>query len=139
MTEYGVDFLKMGIYKEVTDLISGFVTELRRLVRKAESGIEISRGCRSLLDLERAYFRDVLELLCNHAVDDFGKLIARVKPATLRSQLKDELVLNLKRAAAMTVIESDLCRTVLMDEFSELMTRFSADLERTVRRPPIAA
>ena len=138
MIEYGID-LEMGIYKEATDLINGFVTELRRLVRKAEAGIEISRGCRSLLDLERAYFRDVLELLFNHAVEDFGKLIVRVKPAALRGQLKDDLVLNLKRSAAMTVVESDLCRTVLMDEFSELMARFSDDLERTVRRPQIAA
>ena len=138
MIEYGID-LEMGIYKEATDLINGFVTELRRLVRKAEAGIEISRGCRSLLDLERAYFRDVLELLFNHAVEDFGKLIVRVKPAALRGQLKDDLVLNLKRSAAMTVVESDLCRTVLMDEFSELMARFSDDLERTVRRRQIAA
>jgi hypothetical protein len=39
----------------------------------------------------------------------------------------------------MTVIDSDICRTVLMDDFSELMGRFVKDLERTSRRTQIAA
>jgi len=139
LTEYGVDSLKADIYNEAKGLIGNFVSELGRLVKKAESGVEICRGCSSLLDLERTYFHDVLELLFNRTVEDFGKLIVKVKPLSLKGQLRNDLVLNLKRSAAMTVIESDICRTVLMDDFSELIARFVAELERTAGSTQIAA
>lgn len=138
MIEYGID-PKVGIYNEAEELAGILVSDLRRVVEKAESGIEVCRGCSSLVDLERAYFQDVVEFLFNRTVEDFGKLMAKVKPVSLKSQLRDDLVLNLKRSAAMTVIDSDICRTVLMDDFSELIARFVKDLERTARRIQIAA
>lgn len=139
MIERGIDPLENIVYEEGSELIAGLIVELRRLVKKTESGIKISRGCPSLLELERAYFHELLELFFNRAVQELGKLIEKVKPVAVKNQLKKDLARNLKKPAAMIVIESDLCSTVLMDDFSELMARFDVELERTARRPQIAA
>jgi len=136
--EYGID-PKVDTCNEAKNLIGTLVSDLRRVVEKAESGIEVCRGCSSLVDLERAYFHDVVEFLFNRTVEDFGKFMAKVKPLSLKNQLRDDLVLRLKRSAAMTVIDSDICRTVLMDDFSELIARFVKDLERSALRTQIAA
>jgi hypothetical protein len=138
LIELGIDPLETVAYEETSALLDGFVSELRRLIKKTEF-VKISREDPAQVELERAYFHDLLELLFNRAVEEFGKLKDCLNPAGFKSQLKNDLAQTLKRLAAATFIESDLCSTVLMDDFSELMARFVAEMERIARRPQIAA
>ena len=141
MTDIGTDvFISAASTRERSAaLADGFLAELGLLVRKAESGLRISGEHRSQAELERAYFRDVLQLLFNRAVEDFGNLVSGIKPTALRTQLRDGLALDIRRRASMVLIDSDLCGTILMDEFSELLAQFLKDLDRAGRRPSMAA
>ena len=139
MIERGIDPLKTEVYEEASVLIAGLISEFRRLVKKTELGLKISRESPALIELERAYFHDLLELFFDRAVREFGNLTDKVKPVALKNQLRNDLVRNLKRPASMIIIESDLCSTILMDEYSELMGRFVADVERNASRPQVAA
>ncbi len=138
MIECDVDTVDSSTCAEA-DLIGGFISELRRLVKKTESGIRTCHGCQSLLELERAYFHDILELLLSRTLEECSKLIGQTEPTARRNRLRNDLILGLKRPASMILIESDLCSTVLMYDFSELMARFVAQMERIARLPQIAA
>ena len=139
MIEIGVDASKTDVHENAAAIIAGLLSELRRLVRKTELGIKISRESAALLELERAYFRDLLDLFFERAAEEFARLAAGLKPPGAKNQPGDDLVRQLKRSASLTVIESDLCGTVLMNDFSELMARFVAGVERNIRTPRIAA
>jgi hypothetical protein len=134
-----LDAWNSGVYQDGARLIQNLLSELAKVVRKSESGIKVSRNSSVPDELDRAYFRDMLELVFKGTVGHFGRLLTGISSIPLRTQLRDQITHNLRRLAPTALIDSDLCQTIFMTDFSALLTRFITDLERSAHCPKFAA
>jgi hypothetical protein len=128
-----------SLYLEASSAVQSLIHGLKLLIAKTEAEMKTQRPSASADELQRAYFNEMLELLFARTADTLGKVLSTVQPVSFRRELRDDTLRVIRRLAPTILVESDLCRTELVDDFFAKLARFLNEVERSAACPQVAA